>query len=376
MLFKISGNGAKNMTGKERIFTALDCREPDMVPIFEMGINEASIVGLGKHFTDDLPELKHIYDMSLEEQLQYMDLLALILSELGNDAISTVYIMKKERTGEKDLVADKYGTVYRLSDAGEPLPVSGPIEGPEDTAKVAGMQPDAEDFVMLRYLVAKMGTDVAHFFAIPGPFRFTWQLRGAMEKLLLDYMRNPEFALEMHRITTDFCLSAIEMAADAGANVVALEGDLAFNTSTLMSPDHYRRFLLPFHKEIVNTAHAKGMKIVKHSDGNLWPIMDELIEAGFDGVHPIQPQSMDIGETKKYLAGKSAVLGNIDCSFLLPFGTQEEVREAVRDTIRIAAPGGGYIISSSNSIHPGCKPENYIAMIKAAREFGRYPISD
>ena len=363
------------MTGKERIITALECREPDMVPIFEMGINESSIVGLGRHFTDNLPEVKHIYDMTLEEQLQYMDLLALILSELGNDSVSTVFIMKKERTGNKDQVVDKYGTVYRLSDAGEPLPIAGPIAGPEDTGKVAGMKPDPEDFVMLRYLVAKMGTDVAHFFAIPGPFRFTWQLRGAMEKLLLDYIRNPEFALEMHRITTGFCLSAIEMAADAGANVVALEGDLAFNTSTLMSPDHYRHFLLPFHKKIVNAAHEKGMKIVKHSDGNLWPIMDELIEAGFDGVHPIQPQSMDIKQTKEYLAGKAAVLGNIDCSFLLPFGTQEEVREAVRDTIRVAAPGGGYIISSSNSIHPGCKPENYIAMIKAAREFGRYPIS-
>ena len=57
-----------------------------------------------------------------------------------------------------------------------------------------------------------------------------------------------------------------------------------------------------------------------------------------------------------------------------PEGSEEEVREAVRETIRTAAPGGGYIISSSNSIHPGVKPENYIAMIKAAREFGRYPI--
>jgi uroporphyrinogen decarboxylase len=362
------------MTGKERILTALDCREPDMVPIFEMGINEASIVGLGKHFTDDLPELKHVYDMSLEEQLRYMDTLALVLSELGNDSVSTVYIMKKERVGDDDRVVDKYGTVYRLSDAGEPLPISGPIGSPGDTAKVAGMQPEPEDFVMLRYLVAKMGTDVAHFFAIPGPFRFTWQLRGGMEHLLLDYMRNPEFALDMHRITADFSMAAIEMAADAGADVIALEGDLAFNTSTLMSPDHYRRFLLPFHKEIVKVAHDKGMKIIKHSDGNLWPIMDQLLEAGFDGVHPIQPQSMDIGETKKYLAGKAAVLGNIDCSFLLPFGTEDEVREAVRETIQIAAPGGGYIVSSSNSIHPGCKPENYIAMVKAVREFGRYPI--
>ena len=59
----------------------------------------------------------------------------------------------------------------------------------------------------------------------------------------------------------------------------------------------------------------------------------------------------------------------------LPFGTVEEVEQSVRETIAAAAPGGGYIISSSNSIHPGCKPENYIAMVKAARKYGAYPIN-
>ena len=366
---------SETMTSKERILKALEPGEPDRVPIFEMGINEASIVGLGRHFTDDVPPVKHITDMTVEEQLQYMDLLALILGELGNDGISTVFIIRKERLSQgKDLIRDKYGTTYRLSDVGEPLPVDGPVQGRADLGKVAGMEPDPMDYAMLRFMTAKMGGDVAHFFTIPGPFRFSWQLRGAMEKLLLDYGIDPEFALDLARITTDFTKAAIEMAADAGADVVALEGDLAFNTSTLMSPDHYRRFLKPFHAEIVEHAHNKGMKIVKHSDGNLWPILDDLVECGFDGVHPIQPQCMDITEVKANMKGRAAVLGNIDCSYLLPFGTEEEVREAVRETIRAAAPGGGYIISSSNSIHPGVKPENYIAMIKAAKEYGAYPV--
>jgi uroporphyrinogen decarboxylase len=166
----------------------------------------------------------------------------------------------------------------------------------------------------------------------------------------------------------------VGMAAEAGADVVVLEGDLSFNTNTLMSPDQYRRFLKPFHSEVVRSAHEQGLKIIKHSDGNLWPILDDLLEAGFDGIHPIQPQSMDIKEVKAHLAGRAAVLGNIDCSFLLPFGSEQEVEETVRTTIRDAAPGGGYIISSSNSIHPGVKPENYIAMVKAARRYGAYPI--
>ncbi len=220
-----------------------------------------------------------------------------------------------------------------------------------------------------------MGKDVAHFFAIPDLFRFSWQLRGGMDKLLLDYMRNEDLAFALARVTTDFCKAALGLARDHGADVIILEGDLAFNISTLMSPDQYRKFIKPYHEEIVSFCHEKGMKAVKHSDGNLWPILDDLVETGFDGIHPFQPQCMDIKEAKAHLKGKAAVVGNIDCSFLLPFGTVEEVEQSVRETIAAAAPGGGYIISSSNSIHPGCKPENYIAMVKAARKYGAYPIN-
>ena len=361
------------MTGKERIFKALELAQPDTVPVFEMGINEASIVNLGKQFTEDVPPVKHITDMSLEEQLRYMDLLSLILRELGNDGISTVFIIRKERIGG-DLARDKYGTTYHLSEVGEPVPVEGPVQRVADIAKLT-FEPDPGDYAMLQYLVSTMGRGVAHFFAIPDLFRFSWQLRGGMDKLLLDYMRDEDLAFALARVTTDFCKDALGLARDHGADVIILEGDLAFNISTLMSPDQYRKFIKPYHEEIVSFCHEKGMKAVKHSDGNLWPILDDLVEAGFDGIHPFQPQCMDIKEAKAHLTGKATVVGNIDCSFLLPFGTVEEVEKTVRETIAAAAPGGGYIISSSNSIHPGCKPENYIAMVKAARKYGAYPIN-
>jgi uroporphyrinogen decarboxylase len=106
-----------------------------------------------------------------------------------------------------------------------------------------------------------------------------------------------------------------------------------------------------------------------------WPILNDLLEVGFDGIHPIQPQSMDIAKVKEHMRDKACVLGNIDCTYLLPFGTKEEVVEAVKDTLRKAAPNGGYILSSSNSIHPGCKGENVIAMFEATKKYGRYPLA-
>jgi uroporphyrinogen decarboxylase len=148
--------------------------------------------------------------------------------------------------------------------------------------------------------------------------------------------------------------------------------DLAFNHNTMMSPAQYDEFLHPYHQEIVARAHRLGLKIVKHSDGRLQRLIPRFIAEGFDGLHPIQPQCLDIAEIKREFGKQICIMGNIDCAYLLVFGTPEQVRDKVRETIAQAAPGGGYILSSSNTIHPGVKPENYIALVRAAREFGDY----
>ncbi|MCP5074571.1 MAG: hypothetical protein GY947_14945, partial [Rhodobacteraceae bacterium] len=135
-----------------------------------------------------------------------------------------------------------------------------------------------------------------------------------------------------------------------------------------------REFILPYKKEMVDHAHAMGRKIIKHTDGNAWAIMDDLIDAGFDGFHPVQPQCMDMLTTKAYLHGRLCVFGNVDCLDLLVFGEPGEVRQATRQCIAEASPGGGHILCSSNSLHPGCKPENVVAFFQAAHEFGDYDL--
>jgi uroporphyrinogen decarboxylase len=231
---------------------------------------------------------------------------------------------------------------------------------------------EADDFATVKYLIDKVGEDKAHFVSITDPFKVSWRRRGSMQNLLMDYVLNPQMVHDLARISTDFDKAVIDMIAGIGADAITMPGDLAGEYTTIMSPKHYREYIKPYHKEIVDHAHQRGLRIVKHTDGNAWPILDDFLEVGFDGLHPIQPQCMDIGEVKAYLAGKMCVLGNIDCRDLLVSGTEEEVEETVRETIEKAAPGGGYIISSSNSIHPGCKPENYIAMVNAAHKYGAY----
>jgi uroporphyrinogen decarboxylase len=141
----------------------------------------------------------------------------------------------------------------------------------------------------------------------------------------------------------------------------------------MVSLEHFREFINDYNRKIVERAHQLGLKVVRHSDGNLWPLLDVLIETGYDGINPLEPQAgMDIKKVKNYCGDKICLLGNIDSVDLLPKGSTQQVEEAVIQTIADGASGGGLIVCSSNSLHPGVKPENCIAMFQAVRKHGQY----
>lgn len=359
---------------RQRMLAALDLQQPDRVPVWELAFNESSIINIARNFTDKVPELKQISKMTLDERIMLFEALCTLVEELDLDGITVMAAGEIEHV-EEALIRDRWGVISRLSDHGSPYPVDGPVKSASDLKNLKIHKPRPADLALLNLVAQKFKGERALVFHTPATFKFSWCLRGAMENLLMDYAVNPQLAHDLARITTDYFLEVVPMAIDAGADVVGIEGDLAFNTNTLMSPEQYREFIYPYHKEIVDSVHDKGAKVFKHSDGNLWPILDMLIECGFDGIHPIQPQCMELKEVKEHCHKRACVLGNIDCMYLLPFGTEQEVEQAVKQAIEDAAPRGGYIISSSNSIHPGCKAENYIAMVKAARKYGDYPIS-
>src|SRR5713226_976627 len=124
-------------------------------------------------------------------------------------------------------------------------------------------------------------------------------------------------------------------------------------------PRWRRNLLSPGSSEMVDAVHEEGGKIIRHSDGNLWRILDMIVETGVDGLNPMEPVAgMDIGEVKEKYGKRVCLMGNIDCSYILSEASVEEVEAAVKECIRKASPGGGHIVSSSNSIHSSVKPEN------------------
>ena len=138
----------------------------------------------------------------------------------------------------------------------------------------------------------------------------------------------------------------------------------------------FRRFIFPQLRRITERCHAHSLPFFKHTDGNIQNIEKELLlECGIDGYHAIEPSAgMDIARLKKQYGDTITLLGNIDCGDLLTNGSREHIIDAVRTCIRDTAPGGGYVLSSSNSIHSGIPAENFLTMLQAAREYGEYPI--
>lgn len=352
------------LSSKQRVLTALNNEQPDKVPIVDtidwpIQVKLAEILGLAMG-----PE---------SDSFRMIDLSCRLAEALEMDWVDSYHSTGQEPISETHL-KDKYGCTYLASEHGAAIVVEGPIKDAEDLKgydMTSILSPD--DLDKERYMVEHVGDRKACMMWCEDPFKISWMLRGGLEKLMLDYALNPTLVHDLARVATDFNLAIIEMAAKIGIDVIGLEGDLASEENTMMSPEHYREFVKPYQREIVEHTHRLGLKIFKHSDGNMWPILDDHMEVGFDGFHPIQPDCMDISEVKAHTVGKLCLIGNIDCRALLCDGLEEEVEAVVKKTIEAAAPGGGYMLMSSNSIHPGVKPENFLAMVRAGHKYGVYP---
>jgi len=150
--------------------------------------------------------------------------------------------------------------------------------------------------------------------------------------------------------------------------------DIAFNTGLLVHPKYLRKHLFPWYKKMGKICREKGIGFIFHSDGDCTEVMEDLIDCGFHAFNPIQPNAMNIVEVKKKWGKKLCLIGNINLDSTLTLGTPEDVRAEVYERIRTIGPGGGYMVSSSNSITDYVPPENMKALLDATYEFGKYPI--
>jgi hypothetical protein len=232
---------------------------------------------------------------------------------------------------------------------------------------------DDWDFTFMETALREMGSDLFVLGYADLDLGSTWDWA---EHFLIGLIQAPDLIhryLDAHMRTT---LMLAEAMLERGVDAIIGGTDWASNIGPMFSPRHFNQFVFPRLKQLTDLCHRYGAPYIKHTDGNVNALLEGMIDAGVDGFQAIEPVAgMDIAQIKRDYGDRLTLIGNVDCAHTLVNGTVEDVRKETEYVIRSAAPGGGFILSTSNSVHPGVKPELYLTMLETAREVGNYPIT-
>ena len=160
---------------------------------------------------------------------------------------------------------------------------------------------------------------------------------------------------------------AEHLPADHGIEAGFLGDDIAFKAGTLLNPAWLREHYFPRLARVIDVWHRQGVRVLFHSDGNLNEILDDLVDAGIDGLNPIEVLAgMNVGDIHRRHP-HLFMAGGIDVSQLLPFGSPATIKEMVTRTIEAA--GGRIMIGSSTELNNEVPLENYLALRDAVLEY-------
>ena len=183
------------------------------------------------------------------------------------------------------------------------------------------------------------------------------------EQFSIDIFENPEIIHARARKLMDYSLDRLNRLIDAGCDLIIVPSDIAYNQGSFISPEQCDEFIFQYLKELFDAVHRHSIPVIFHTDGNLMPVLDQIISIGPDCLQSIDPLAgMDIKEVKKRTYKKIALMGNVDCG-ALHNGPEEKIIESAKYALDNAVDGGGYIFSSSNTIFKGVPLNHYKLML-------------
>lgn len=375
------------MNSKERVQTALRHEEPDRVPC---GENEVDYV-----VVEELLGYETLYNARWKERQALWDgRRSEIVADYGKTQVDLVHALEWDYVRVQAMPVDKEysrpkmtGPYSWLDEQGRELEYSPEVGNiatyvhNEDMTIDDLPDPD-EPYVVdeseleaIRYVVAALGE--THFVIGRSPVdgTFPFQQTVGMQEFLVRMITEPEFVERATAAYVNRSIAYIETMLDAGVDAVMTTDDYSGNHGPFMGPERFRRFVAPGIERQAAAVHAKGGFFVKHTDGNTWPILDDLIATGIDAWHGIQPNiGMDLKLLKEKYGDRLCLFGGINCETLVE-GRPEQARAEVKYAVKHAAPGGGLVIATGNVLQPGTQLRNYLAAREALREYGTYPIA-
>ncbi len=347
------------MTKRERVFNAIMHKEGDRIPKGELCI-EPGLANrlLGKAYPSDYQHY--------ERDLKVRELLDIDLINLGD-------------WPSEELGADKDGNRRLRSAYGEEYIIAGkskhiikpPLEDIEDADRYR--VPDIRNVSGRLISEFVSTTDLFVFAQIGGPVSMLNEMFG-MEDYLVYCMTNTKEMGIIGEKVMEYEVAKAKLFLDHDAHAILLADDMAYNTGTFLPPHIMEEIVYPLHKQAVKEIKKyKNVPVFLHTDGDIRKVMDNIVDCGFDGIQSIQPSAgMDIAWVKKNYGDNLCLMGNIDLDYIMSYAPIAEVEETVKRTIDIAAPGGGYILSTCNTLIDAIPPENALAMYRIGNGYGVY----
>ena len=363
------------MNRRERILRTLSFEEPDRVPIWELRIDGPHVeaitrtnwIGSSKETSLDRRGIeRHNVEVKV---LCYNKLEFSMIMEAPSPADG----WKPKNLPDGSFI-DEWGRI-RVYDplAKMSFPTRGSIKTTEDFENFPLPDPYGSGVLhAFEYLVKLVKGEMAVAAEVRAPFATAWEMFGVQNFCQWLHEKSQFIKKAIERIT-NYNVELIKLMVDAGADVIVSNGDIAEKNGPMVPPRFFKEIFFPNMKREVNTAHKKGVKFIKHTDGNINLLLDGLAKT-VDGLHSLDPSAgMDLGSVKEKYGDQLILMGNVSVDKLAS-AKKEEIVADTRVCIRQAAPGGGYVLSSSNSWYANAKLENCLTMNETGRKYGRYPI--
>ena len=382
------------MNCEERVWAALNREPVDRVPTYAVSVNGNicdEILGKSPRSAFDvMDEIKEQYPDDWTERVNNImgnietNLFSRTMeaaAAIGYDTCSVGYIPFNFENKTK--MTDIFGRIYKvIDDNGHIFPyyIDGAIKNQDDWDNYP--KPDIKEIYrrakkLYKTIMRRCNNFKNEIYLIAhddyaSVWPPVWQGMG-MTAFALALRKNPKLIKERFEQTTEFVIGLFKTYAELGAKVFFEGVDIAFKSGPLINPKYIHQYVVPSLKRVTEAVHEWGGKIIFHSDGDITSLLDIIVECGFDAIHCLEPPYVDLGLVKKKVGDKLCLLGNIDTSHVLVNGTQKEVEDAVKYAIKKLGPGGGYILSPSNS-HPAMSYQRIKWMIEATKKFGEYPL--
>jgi len=347
------------MTSRERVRRAIEFKKPDHIPIMH-----ACLPAAVREHGNQLQEIIRHYpsDFGINEEMD------LILIDEGK-------IMPTYRKGK---YKDEWGAIWENAHDGmlgqvktHPLRNWKTLKNYQFPDPLKGI-----NFEEIRESIEKSEHQRYIIGWAPNPgyitlFERMHFLRG-YENVLIDLMEGREEIEAMVDGILNYNLKLIEKWSELDVDGIAFGDDWGTQDQLMVNPKLWRRFFKPKYKKMFDLVHEAGKHVHFHSDGYIMEIIPDLIEIGVDVLNP-EHSIMDINELKKIMGGKICIRSDVDCQYILPYGTEQEVKNHIKEIIKAFGNYNGGLILHGE-IQPGVPLTNVKVMYETFQEYGRYPL--